>query len=165
MPTGDAITLPRLRRVWRWPVTPRTWSAPFGLGECVAAYEPYPALVHKPSRPGTSFFSIVDGRLSWPWGHPKANWNIQRSGFINPALAAGARNSHWHPANLTRSAHSPQPEKSASLPQLNPWPGRRRVATCAVPRRHRDGSSVGRGANELRRLHTAPPEIAWQRFQ
>jgi hypothetical protein len=31
------------------------WSAPFDLGESVTPYEPYPAVVHKPSRPGTSF--------------------------------------------------------------------------------------------------------------
>ena len=82
----------------------KAWSAPFDLGESVTPYEPYPAVVHKPSRPGTSF------SRSWAGGSvevmtSQANWSIQRSGFINPALAAGARNSHWHPANLTRSAH------------------------------------------------------------
>jgi hypothetical protein len=33
----------------------KAWSAPFDLGESVTPYEPYPAVVHKPSRLGTSF--------------------------------------------------------------------------------------------------------------
>jgi hypothetical protein len=40
---------------------------------------------------------------------PEANSKINGRSFINPALAACARNFHWHPATLVASAHSHEP--------------------------------------------------------
>jgi hypothetical protein len=54
-------------------------------------------------------------------GTRKANSKINGRNFINPPLAACARNFHWNPATLVASAHSPEPGQWRSPPLRNKY--------------------------------------------